>query len=134
MQVTSFAVATLVGLSATPASSAAQPFEVSIRNTGTAVLACDASLAHWFSDTLGEIEPGETLRFILYAEVASGTVFIRNSTGQDMPVQRLWCGSKGRSWATRFEIPLNRRAGMVPAAISLECAGVGEKTTCNDSA
>lgn len=117
-----------------PVNSAAQAFEVSIRNTGTAVLACDASLAHWFSDTLGEIEPGETLRFTLYAEVASGTVFMRNSAGDDMPVLRLWCGSKGRSWATRFEIPLSRRAGTVPAAISLECAGGGDKTTCRESA
>jgi hypothetical protein len=57
-------------------------------------------------------------------------VFLRNTVGDDMPVQRLWCGLKGRSWATRAEILLDRRIGVTPFPISLDCAGKGNRTTC----
>ncbi len=107
-----------------------QSFDVTIKNTGESTLACDASIAHWFSNALGEISPGQTLRFTLHADAENGTVFLRNNVGDNMPVQRLWCGLKGRSWATRSEIPLERRAGEIPAAIFLDCAAQDSGTRC----
>jgi hypothetical protein len=130
MQVSPLLVAALAGLVAVPASAATQSFDVTINNTGDAVLACDASIAHWYSNALGDIPPGKTLRFTLRADAAKGTVFLRNTVGDDMPVQRLWCGLKGRSWATRAEILLDRRIGVTPSPISLDCAGKGNGTAC----
>lgn len=130
MQVSPLLVAALAGLVAVPATAATQSFDVTIRNTGDTVLACDASVAHWFSDALGEIAPGTTLRFTLRVDPGSGTIFLRNAAGDDMPVERLWCGLKGKSWATRAEIALERRAGEIPAPISLHCAGQATGTSC----
>ncbi len=130
MQVSPLLVAALAGLVAVPANAATQSFEVAVKNTGETVLACDASIAHWYSNALGDIEPGETLRFVLRADAASGTVFLRNDVGDDMPVQRLWCGLKGQSWATRAEISLDRRIGDVPKSIVLDCAGKPTGTSC----
>lgn len=130
MQLSSFLVAALIGLMAIPAHAAPQSFEITIRNKGDTVLACDATIAHWFSDKVGEVAPGESIRFTLLADVETGAVFLRNAVGDDMPVQRLWCGLKGKSWATRAEIALERRAGEVPKAIMLDCAGEEKGTRC----
>lgn len=130
MQVSPFLVAALAGLVAVPAAAATQSFEVAVKNTGETVLACDASIAHWYSNALGDIAPGETLRFVLRADAGSGTVFLRNDLGDDMPVQRVWCGLKGQSWATRAEISLERRIGEVPESIVLDCAGKPTGTSC----
>ncbi len=130
MQVSPLLVAALAGLVAVPATAATQSFEVAVKNTGETVLACDASIAHWYSNALGDIAPGETLRFVLRADAGSGTVFLRNDVGDDMPVQRVWCGLKGQSWATRAEIALDRRIGEVPKSIALDCAGKPTGTSC----
>ncbi len=130
MQLSSFLVTALIWLMAIPAHAAPQPFEITIRNKGDAVLDCDATIAHWFSDRIGEVAPGESIRFTLLADVETGTVFLRNAVGDDMPVQRLWCGLKGKSWATRAEIALERRAGEMPRAITLDCAGEEKGTRC----
>jgi hypothetical protein len=130
MQVSPFLVAALAGLIAVPATAATQSFEVAVKNIGATILACDASIAHWYSNALGEIEPGETLRFVLRADAGNGTVFLRNTVGDDMPVQRLWCGLKGQSWATRAEISLDRRIGEVPKPIILDCASKPTGTSC----
>ncbi|HEY6630332.1 MAG TPA: hypothetical protein VIZ90_02665 [Rhizobiaceae bacterium] len=130
MQVLPLLVAALAGLVAVPATAATQSFDVTINNTGDAMLACDASIAHWYSNALGDVAPGTTLRFTLRADPEDGTVFLRNTVGDDMPVQRLWCGLKGRSWATRSEIALDRRIGEMPAPISLDCVGNAAGTTC----
>jgi hypothetical protein len=130
MQVSPLLVAALAGLVAVPAGAATQSFDVTIRNTGESVLACDASIAHWYSNALGDVLPGRTLVVTLRADVVSGTVFLRNTVGDDMPVQRMWCGLKGRSWATRAEIALDRRIGEVPEPILLDCAGKTTGTSC----
>lgn len=130
MQVSPVLVAALLGLVAVPAAAVTQSFDVSISNTGETVLACDSTIAHWFSSALGEIAPGETLVFTLRADPQDGTVFLRNTAGDDMPVQRVWCGLKGKSWATRAEIPLARRSGEMPAPVTLNCASTPTGTTC----
>ncbi|MCX7304178.1 MAG: hypothetical protein NTV73_07550 [Hyphomicrobiales bacterium] len=130
MQVSPLLVAALAGLVAVPAAAATQSFDVTINNTGDTVLACDASIAHWYSNAMGDIAPGKSLSFSLLADAGDGTVFLRNVAGDDMPVQRLWCGVKGRSWETRAEIAFDRRIGEMPASISLDCAGKATGTTC----
>lgn len=125
--------AALAGLVAVPAAAVTQSFDVSISNTGETVLACDSTIAHWYSNTLGEVEPGATLTFTLRADPDNGTVFLRNTAGDDMPVQRVWCGLKGKSWATRAEIPLDRRIGEMPVRLTMQCASTTDGTTCAKS-
>jgi len=130
MQFSYILVAALVGLVAVPASAATKSFDITVQNTGTAPLTCDASIAHWYSDRLGEIAPGATLRFSLQAEPETGAVYLRNAKGDNMPVERLWCGRKGRSWVTRAEIAFDRRAGRMPETITLNCAATDRGTDC----
>ncbi len=130
MQFSSLLVAVPFSLIALPALSATHAFEITIHNKGETVLVCDAAIAHWFSDKLGVVASGESLRFTLQADIDTGTIFLRNAAGDDMPVQRLWCGLKGKSWTTRAEIALERRAGEVPKPIALDCAGAADGTNC----
>lgn len=130
MQFSSLLVTVPFSLMAMSAIAATHSFEVTIHNKGETVLACDATIAHWFSDGLGVVAPGESLRFTLQADIDTGTIFLRNAVGDDMPVQRVWCGLKGKSWATRAEIALERRAGELPKPIALDCAGAAGGTSC----
>ncbi|GLR22636.1 MULTISPECIES: hypothetical protein [Alphaproteobacteria] len=122
--------ALLSSLASTPALSAAQALDFAIENTGKAALTCSAAFAHWFSADLGEAAPGASISFSLGVDVDSGTVFQKNTVGDKMAVQRVWCGLKGDDWRTRDEIPLEHRAGVVPEPVRLRCATAGEKTRC----
>lgn len=124
-------VAALGGLIAVPAFSDTQTVEITVQNSGATALACQASIAHWYSVSLGEIAPDASLTFALGADIDSGTAFLRNTAGDEMPVQRLWCGLKGKDWATRFEIPLERRAGVALKDMTLICADRDGKTECS---
>lgn len=123
-------VAALCGPIAAPAFAEAENLSVTVTNTGSETLICRAAIAHWFSADMGRVAPGDTLSFAFGVDVASGTVFQLNDVGDQMAVQRTWCGIDGRDWPTRAEIPMERRAGVVPAPVTLNCAGAGEKTEC----
>lgn len=105
------------------------PLTVSVRNTGDTPLACAAAVAHWFSVELGEAAGGATVTIPLWRDPSNGAVFTLNPSEDRLPVERLWCGFAGRTWATRAEIALPRRAG--PADdIAIDCAAVGERLAC----
>ncbi|MCM2395928.1 hypothetical protein NBH19_07505 [Rhizobium sp. S95] len=123
--------ALLLSFASAPAFSAAQMLDVAVENTGKTALTCSAAIAHWFSADLGEAAPGAKISFSFGVDVASGNVFQQNSVGDKMAVQRVWCGRKGDDWRTREEIPLERRAGVVPKPVRLQCAADGEKAHCS---
>ena len=124
-------VAALGGLIAVPAFSDTQTVEITVKNTGATALSCQAAMAHWYSVSLGDVAPGNSLSFALGADIDSGTAFLRNTNGDEMPVQRLWCGLKGKDWATRFEIPLERRAGVALQDMTLTCTDQDGQTECS---
>lgn len=94
----------------------------SIENTGELPLSCNVKLAHWYSLELGQAAHGVTLSATLWSNPEDGAVFLLNPIGDQMPVERLWCGVAGRSWETRFEMPLKRRAGEAENDMILSCA------------
>ena len=96
---------------------------VTITNSGTAPIACTAQLAHWYSTELGTAAPGARLRIALWLEGASGTYVMLNGAHENMPVEALWCGIKGRAYETRATIQLNRS--------DLACAPSSERLVCN---
>lgn len=91
---------------------------------------CGVALAHWYSTDLGEAAPGAFVEATLWVNSTDGTVYLLNAGGDRMPVQTLWCGVAGRSWATRSEIRLERRADAAPGAIRVVCEGGGERVEC----
>lgn len=123
-------VASLAGAVTAPAFAAQHSVEIAITNTGVAPLECGAAIAHWFSEDLGRAAPGETLEFSFGYDLASGTVFRLNDRGDEMAVQRVWCGLAGNAWPGRAEITLERRAGEAPAPVTLDCATAEGKTQC----
>jgi hypothetical protein len=102
---------------------------VDVRNTGSAPIACAAAVAHWFSLDLGTADAGGTVTIGLWRDPANGAVFALNPSQDRLPVERLWCGLAGRSWATRAEIALPRQPG--PADdIAVACTVVGDRLAC----
>lgn len=105
------------------------PLTVSVRNTGSEPIACGASVAHWYSVELGTAAAGEAVTIPLWRDPANGAVFTLNPSQDRLPIERLWCGLDGRSWATRAEIVLPRHAG--PADdLALACTAEAERLAC----
>jgi len=125
-----FLATAFLGLNAASASVNNQSLDITIENSGKTALVCSASIAHWFSADLGEVTPGASRSFSFGVDVKSGKVFQLNSVGDEMAVQRVWCGHKGNDWATRAEIPMERRAGVSPEPVRLRCAADAETTRC----
>ena len=97
------------------------PFTLTVSNSGTSPLDCQATTAHWYSVGLGQVDAGKKISAPLWKYVASGEVFILNSHQDRMPVQRIWCGAAGQSWQTRSEVTLPTRRGDRPQSIGLNC-------------
>ena len=99
-----------------------EPIAFNIENTGELPLSCNVKLAHWYSLELGQAAHGVSLSATLWSNPENGAVFLLNPIGDQMPVERLWCGVAGRSWDTRFEMPLKRRAGEAENDMIMSCA------------
>jgi hypothetical protein len=102
----------------------------SATNAGRMRIACSAAIAHWYSLDLGQAGPGEAVRATLWLDPATGEISVLNELRDRMPVQALWCGLAGSSWATRSSVPLARRAGEPPAPIDLSCVSEGDRLIC----
>ena len=63
---------------------------VEVKNRTGHPIACAAQLAHWFSEDLGVVAPGDALRIDFTSDPATGTVFIRNVGGERMPIEASW--------------------------------------------
>lgn len=103
---------------------------VEITNTGETALSCAAGLAHWYSQALGTVGFGATLSLTLWSDPATGAVTLLNPKGEQMAVERVWCGPAGNDWAARYELPLLRRAGQAETAQRLDCSAGAQTTAC----
>lgn len=95
----------------------ADPIEVSVANETDVTLDCHAALAHWYSDELGRIAPGDELTLTLWHDSETGVLNRMNVTGDRMPVQALWCASDAAR--TRLDLPLT--AGEMETALNFSC-------------
>jgi hypothetical protein len=101
------------------------------QNSGDGSIACGAAIAHWYSVDLGQAGPGASVSARLWFDPAGGAVYLLNDKQDRLPVEALWCGEAGRSWATRSLIDLPRHAGPVAAAaIAVNCAPEGDRLVC----
>ncbi|MFC0218660.1 hypothetical protein ACFFJ7_09685 [Pseudochelatococcus lubricantis] len=99
-------------------------------NAGPASMACASAIAHWHSLDLGRAETGGSIAFDLWADTASGAIFLLNGSEDRMPVESLWCGIAGRSWETRATIALARRAGVLPPPGDFLCRQAEDRVIC----
>lgn len=95
---------------------------LSVTNEGTEPLSCEVTFAHWYSMSLGSAAYGVTLTTRLWSDTRSGAVFVINPVGDQVAIERVWCGRSGQSWATRFEMPLLRKAGASEKPMRYACA------------
>ncbi|WP_051249176.1 hypothetical protein [Inquilinus limosus] len=131
-------LSTALALMALPAFAAGHgPEELTERvfraeNRGDGQIACGAAIAHWYSVDLGQAGPGGAVSARLWFDPAGGAVYLLNDRQDRLPVEALWCGVAGRSWATRSPIDLPRHAGPVAAraAIAVGCAPEGDRLVC----
>ncbi len=99
-------------------------------NRGPGAIACSAALAHWYSLDLGEAAAGRRVEASLWYDPSDGTIVLLNSSKDRMPVQALWCGFAGRSWATRTSIGLERKASAPPSPIHVTCRAEADRLAC----
>ena len=92
---------------------------LAIRNEGPEAMVCAASLAHWYTETLGTVGPGETLRLTFWHDAATGSLALLNAVEDRMPVEAVRCGPPGTPHAARIALPF--RAGAAPAEIARRC-------------
>jgi hypothetical protein len=106
----------------------ALPFRA--HNEGQATMTCSVALAHWYSLDFGTAAAGGSVQATLWRDPASGETYVLNAKQDRMPIQALWCGLAGRSWATRASIPLpggsDRRT-----TIAIDCARDGARLACH---
>ncbi|NIA69740.1 hypothetical protein HBA54_14145 [Pelagibius litoralis] len=101
------AVAAVGSLSAAmPAGAEPRSLDLSLDNAGERTLRCSMVIAHFMSDELGEIAPGERLMIALEGDNADGSLFVRSGDGRRKPIENILCGASD-DWAqTRGEVPL----------------------------
>lgn len=104
---------------------------LAVTNAGNEALSCGATLAHWYSQPIGTVAPGGVMKSSLWLQRETGAVFLLNQLEDRMPVERLWCGKDGQSWATRSEIPLQRRRGEAVGTIAVTCEINAEQIGCH---
>lgn len=92
-----------------------------IRNESGGSIRCMASLAHWYSASMGEAAPGKTLQTTLWHDPQSGELSLMNDQQDRMPVEALWCGHPPRAYETRSRVKLNNLSGETPNGITLAC-------------
>lgn len=110
------------------------PVVIDVENTGELTLSCAVSLAHWYSFELGSLAHSVSLKAVLWSDRKTGEVFLLNPIGDQMPVERIWCGVAGRSWDTRFEAPLKRRANAIEEDFIVSCESSPSGAAVGDAA
>lgn len=119
----------------TGAASAAQPLDratltavpLTVSNSGDVPIRCEAEIAHWFAQSLAAIAPGGSADLGLEFSQADGTWAAINARGEAMPVERVWCGIDGRSYATRRMLVLDRAD---PRPTHLDCRAGENAVEC----
>ncbi|MBC7281078.1 hypothetical protein [Hoeflea sp.] len=91
--------------------------EISVANETGDTVQCRVALAHWYSDDLGAIAPGDELTLTLWHDTETGVLNLMNATGDRMPVEALWCSTDAAR--TRLNLPL--AAGKMEAALRFSC-------------
>lgn len=95
-------------------------------------MACTVALAHWYSETLGEIRPHDTLPATLWHDPETGVINLLNATNDRMPIEAIWCGVADNMSETRSRLPLPFAIGPAADQLLRVCAqGAGASLACS---
>ncbi len=112
----------------------ADPVQLSVSNETTGAMACTAALAHWYSEDLGQADPGASLDMTLWHDPETGVINLMNATNDRMPIEAIWCGTAGDLTATRARIALPFATGPAPAQVMRNCkAGSDGRFACGEA-
>lgn len=112
----------------------AEPVELRIENATAEPISCIVSLAHWYSERLGQVDAGATLTTTLWHDPDSGVLNLLNATDDRMPIEAIWCGRSEALHATRDRIALPFASGAAPEAMKRICRnGPARKLNCDGS-
>lgn len=100
----------------------ADPVEVRIANATGGTVECEAALAHWYSDDLGQIAPGDELTLTLWHDRETGVLNLMNATDDRMPVEAVWCSNE----TARSRLTLPIASGKAEATLRYSCHPGGE--------
>lgn len=103
------------------------PMTLRLTNAADTALDCQAQLAHWYSQALATLAPGETAAITLWRDPATGTLALLNEHADNLPVEALWCGRAGQAYATRGALPLDHAGG----DLALTCRAPGPRVVCD---
>ncbi len=103
------------------------PVPAMIKNTGTQPILCQAEIAHWFATDLASVGPQTSASLDLRFDPGTGAWAVINSRGEALPVERVWCGIKGRTYETRQTLRLDRK---LPESIDLDCRAETSGLVC----
>lgn len=98
-----------------------------VRNSGPDAIVCQAEIAHWFATDLASIAPDDHASLDLRFDTLSGVWAVMNARDEALPVERAWCGVKGSTYETRWDLPLGRDQ---PQALKLDCRTEGPSLAC----
>jgi hypothetical protein len=84
-------------------------------------------LPHWFATDLASVAPSTRAKLDLRFDAQSGVWAVFNTVGEALPVERAWCGIEGRTYETRWTLPLKRER---PQPMALDCRPGGSGLDC----
>lgn len=98
-----------------------KPVTLTIRNDSPETLRCAAVLAHFMSETLGAIGPGDHLAVTLRRDAATGALALAPRAGRDVPLENILCGRDTAWTASKGDMPLSAVRGVAATRFEAHC-------------
>ena len=109
------------------------PVMLTIENGTKVAIICTASLAHWYSQSLGQVGPGEVLDTPLWHDPDTGTISLLNALEDQMPVEAISCARPDQTRDARARLPLPFTRGDLPNALHRRCSDTADgQLSCSD--
>lgn len=103
---------------------------LTIRNDGADTLRCAAVLAHFMSETLGAIAPGDRLTVMLRRDPANGTLALGPREDRDVPLENILCGRDADWTASKGDLPLSAVRTGAAARLEARCGLSDGRVVC----
>ena len=107
------------------------PIDLHVVMVGTP-LACEASLAHWYSAPL-TAGPDNVVEATLWHERQTGALNLLAPDGARMPIEAIRCGPRGRVHAQGSNLALPIVAGEAPMRLDFICGWDANRLVCQGS-
>lgn len=112
----------LLSLAACATMDQAAPVEISLTNAGAKPIACRLIYGHWVERDLGELAPGQEVRFAVEQQASDGALFTMRPDGNmRMMIETIQCGIYPDWLASVGQVDLGPARRMSISAIAASC-------------